>query len=72
MNITKAFAKRFILAFITVFMLSGCFLVSETEILKKGQEIRITEGEYLIIPINLDETKKPGMGTKIKNQSSRP
>ena len=64
MSMTKGLTKRVILALITVFILSGCFLVSDNEILKTGQKLSIESGEYLVETLNPEETKQPGLGTE--------
>ena len=57
------------LAFATIIsgsLLSGCYLASEQEIILKGEEINISDGEYIIETLKLEKSDFSKLKTKLE------
>lgn len=58
--------KKFSVVLLSVISLSGCFLVSDIEILQKGQEVNIKNGEFFIQEIEMVKNDLSKLTTNLK------
>ena len=66
MTLSNHFIRLAFATIISGFLLSGCYLVSEQEIILKGEEINISDGEYIIETLKLEKSDFSKLKTKLE------
>lgn len=74
MNILGRTLQNFTFLTVTTLLLNGCFLVSDMEIVKKGSEVELEPGEYLLQSLDLSGKKKKNNPdySKLKRKINEP